>query len=378
MNFNLMKHFLVSLFFIIGYHSFSQITCTVSPSDTTVCYRDSIAFTAFPEGQGPFTYQWLKNGVIIADAADSILPIPRVDYPDTAVYICIVSNGTDTDTSNTARLRMHPKMKIDTLYRYNSLDCPDTCTAQFKVLVSGGAPPYTYDWVGVNPQYIQDTIAFGLCPGSHPLILTDTNHCSLDTAYYVDVLKLPKFSIASDPQETVYLTKPFLTVTFPEANQAGLESWYWHFGNNKDSVPNLNPVTYIIPDTTKPGKFIVRLHYTDNNTCDSIISYEITVKKTELNIFNVFTPDDNQYNQTFVIKLKDTDDAGLDFSDVYYSNELQIHDRWGKKVFSKTNYKSGEWDGEKISDGVYYYILKCQGYYREDVYKGSITILRAH
>jgi hypothetical protein len=76
--------------------------------------------------------------------------------------------------------------------------------------------------------------------------------------------------------------------------------------------------------------------------------------------------------------MKLEDGSGLDFSEVYLSNELQILDRWGRKVYSKTNYRSGEWDGAKLSDGAYFYILVCHGYYGDDVFRGSVTILRAH
>jgi gliding motility-associated-like protein len=370
MNFSRMKQFLFSIFIILGYHSFSQITCTVSPADTTVCFRDSIAFRTDTTGSGLFTYKWLKNNVIISDADTSFLSIPVVDYSDTAVYVCIVSNGIFTDTSNMARLRMHPKMKIDTLYRYNDLGCPESCKGQFKVKVSGGAPPYNYEWGG---GFSQDTIVFGLCHGTFTFSVTDTNHCSLDSSYYVAVLKLPDVDFTTAPLDTVYLTKPVVIFSVPDSSQYHMTNWEWDFGDSSTLIPNVNPVSYAY---SKTGKFTIRLNFTDLNGCDTTITHEITVKTAKLKIPNVFTPDNDEYNETFVIKLEDG--SGLDFSEVYLSNELQILDRWGRKVYSKTNYRSGEWDGAKLSDGAYFYILVCHGYYGDDVFRGSVTILRAH
>jgi len=367
-----MKQFLISIFLITGYHSFSQITCTVSPADTTVCFRDSIAFRTITTGSGVFTYKWLKNNVIISNATDSILPIPVVNYPDTAIYLCIVSNGTFIDTSNTVSLRMHPKMIVDTLYRYNDLGCPESCKGQFKAKVSGGAPPYAYEWGGGHSQ---DTIVFGLCQGKYTFTVTDTNHCSLDSSYYVDVLRLPEIDFTIEPPDTVYLTKPFVTVSFPDSSEYHLTNWEWDFGDSTTLVPNVNPVLYTYPDTTKPGQHTINLNFTDLNGCDTTITHEITVKLVKLKIPNVFTPDNNNINETFTIKLEDSE---LDFSEVYMSNELQVLDRWGRNVYSKSNYKSGEWDGTKLSDGVYFYILKCHGYYGDEVFKGSVTILRQH
>lgn len=370
MNFTWMKQFLLSISLIIGYHSFSQIICTVSPADTTVCFRDSVAFRTTMIGQRPFTYQWLKNGVVVSNATDSIFPIPVVDYPDTAFYLCIVSNGTFIDTSNTAWLRMHPKMIIDTLYRYNDLGCPESCKGQLKVKVSGGAPPYSYEWGGGHSQ---DTIVFGLCRGTYTFTVTDT-HCSLDSSYYVDVLKLPKIEFTTDPQDTVYLTKPTVAVAFPDSSEKYLTNWEWDFGDST-LVPNVNPASYAYPSNSKIGTHTIKLNFTDLNGCDTTITHEITVKQAKLKIPNVFTPDNNDINETFVIKLEGSD---LDFSEVYLSNELQILDRWGRKVYSKSNYRSGEWDGAKLSDGAYFYILKCHGYYGDDVFRGSVTILRQH
>jgi gliding motility-associated-like protein len=371
MNFIRMKQFLLSIFLIIGFQSFTQITCTVSPADTTVCFRDSIAFRADVAGQGPFIYQWLKNDVVVPDATDSIFTIPVVDYSDTAGYLCVVSHDTISDTSNTARLRMHPKMIIDTLYRYNELGCPETCKGQFKAKVSGGAPPYAYEWGG---GHTQDTIVFGLCRGTYTFTVTDTNHCSLDSSYYVDVLRLPKIDFTTDPKDTIYLTKPVITVSFPDSSEYHLTNWEWVFSDTT-KVPNINPVAYAYPDTTSPGLHSIKLNFTDQNGCDTTITHDITVKLAKLKIPNVFTPDNNDINETFTIKLEDSE---LDFSEVYMSNELQVIDRWGRKVYSKSNYKSGEWDGAKLSDGAYFYILTCTGYYGVDVFRGSVTILRQH
>jgi gliding motility-associated-like protein len=373
MNFIRMKQLLLSIFLFSGYHSFSQVTCTVSPADTTVCFRDSITLRTDTTGSGIFTYKWLKNNVIISDADTSFLTIPVVDYPDTGVYICIVSNGIFTDTSNTARLRMHPKMKIDTLYRYNDLGCPGTCKGQFKVKVSGGAPPYNYEW---GSGFSQDTIVFGLCQGNYTFIVTDTNQCSLDSTYYVDVLKTPEIEISVEPGDTIYLTKPAIVVSFPDTSEMKITNWEWKFGDTTALFPNNNPASYIFSnDSSSLGLQTIKLFFTDLNGCVDSSFHDITVKIAKLKIPNVFTPDNNDINETFVIKLEDSD---LNFSDVYMSTELQIIDRWGRKVYSKSNYKSGEWDGKNLSDGAYFYILQCTGFYGVDVFKGSVTILRQH
>ena len=368
-----MKRLLFFLLIFTGFQSIGQINCIISPSDTTLCYHDSLVFNAQVTGTRPFTYKWLKNSVVIPGETDSIFTLHSVNYQDTAIYQCIITHGLLVDTSNTAHLKMHPRMKIDTLYRYNELGCPGTCKGQYRAHVSGGAPPYNYDWGGGHSQ---DTIVFGLCQGSFKFTVTDTNHCSVDSSYYLDVLKLPKVEFTSDPKDTVYLSKPMITVSFPDSSKKHMTNWEWDFGDTT-LVPNVNPANHYYKHARQ---YSIVLHFTDPDGCDTTITIPITVKIAKLKIPNVFTPDHDNYNETFMISLDD--DPVKNFADVYLSNEIEILDRWGRKVYSKTNYRSnrtiGDWNGDNLSDGVYYYLLKCHGYYSDEVFKGSVTILRSH
>ena len=45
---------------------------------------------------------------------------------------------------------------------------------------------------------------------------------------------------------------------------------------------------------------------------------------------------------------------------LYPENELQVFSRWGNLVFTQKGYKnlwSGDWNGEELPDGTYFYIL---------------------
>jgi hypothetical protein len=65
----------------------------------------------------------------------------------------------------------------------------------------------------------------------------------------------------------------------------------------------------------------------------------------------------------------------MDYRTAYLGTELWVYDRWGKRVFHQVNYKSGDWDGGNCSDGVYFYVLKCNGQYNDEDFKGTVTIL---
>lgn len=379
---SMLRKFLIISLVLCSFFATGQVSLQVTPADTTVCFRDSVAFTAIVTGTGTatVTYRWQKNYIDIpgGNAADSIYAISHVSSADPGLYRCIIAvNGVIADTSNDALLGMHPRMYFDTLYRYNPLGCPtvDTttqplCKGQFKTLVSGGVLPYSYEW---NGGHSQDTIVFGLCPGYHKLIVTDANNCSIDSIYYVDVLRLPKVDFDFSPTDTIYLTNPTVQVAFPDSMRHHLTNWTWDFGD-KTRIANINPVSHTYSDTLKPGFVTVRLIFTDVNGCDTIITHELNVKIADLDIPNLFTPNGDLINDKFAIELKD--DRQKDFREAYLGNEFEVFDRWGKKVYKEVDYKSENWDGDRLADGTYFYILNCHGQYGDEVFKGSVTILR--
>ncbi|MDP4280726.1 MAG: gliding motility-associated C-terminal domain-containing protein [Bacteroidota bacterium] len=364
-----MKRLTLFLFLLPSFYAGAQITCTVTPSDTIVCYKDSIAFTVKVQGSGTFAYQWMKNSQVIPFATDSLFVIDSVRGADAGYYSCRVISGLDTATSNRAHLRMHPQMTIDTLYRYNPLDCPGTCKGQFKVHVSGGTPPYQYLWAA---GYSQDTIVFGLCKGTYTFTVQDSFNCKLSKDYNVDVLKMPNVTFDVKPGDTVYLSNPILTVFFPDSVKHYMTNWEWDFADNH-TVQNENPANHTY---TKTGEYEVHLNYTDQNSCDTTLTHIVYVKEAKLKIPNVFTPNGDGSNDDFMIRIEGN--PAKDYREAFFNTELVVFDRWGKKVYEKNNYKSGDWKGDNLSDGAYFYILKCTGQNGTDVYRGSVTILTAN
>jgi PKD repeat protein len=380
-----MRRIVIFLFILIAIHSSAQFRVTVLPSDIMVCFRGKATFMAILQdtAQSTYSFNWLHNGVPVTgiDTLLSTLSFSNIGNADTGSYRCIardIAYAGKLDTSQAVHLGMYAQLHIDTLYRFNPLSCPrpNPCMGQMKVLVSGGNPPYTYEW---DSGHSQDTIGYNLCKGTHLLTVTDadTSHC-ISREYTIEVLQLPKISFTMDPPDTVYLSIPFLTVAFNDTCEKHISTWSWDFADKSKVVDKGNPYQHAY---ATPGVYYVKMNFTDLNGCDSTIVDTITVKTIRLFIPNVITPglgDDNSK-----LNIRAADNTGkkpigenLDLSEIFLSNQIFIFNRQGHKVYEKTNYKSGDWDGGNLAEGVYYYILKCHGEYADETYKGSITILR--
>jgi gliding motility-associated-like protein len=369
-----MKRILLILSVFLSLESFSQLNVVLHPADTLLCFKDSLRLTATVTGSGTLHYTWQKENITIPGAPDTLsIKIDSVMTADTGYYRVIVTNGTDTDTSNTVHIRIYPKMNIDTLYRYNELGCPGTCKGQFFAHVSGGKKPYLYQWGGGHSQ---DTIVFGLCQGTYTFRVIDSNNCVLKKQYYVDVLRMPKVTFTHNPKDTIFLTNPTVHVEFPDSMRKYMTNWEWNFGDSA-RLANVNPAAHTYSDSMPKSKmYLISLNYTDLDGCDTTLVDTLKVVIAKLIVPNVFTPNGDGHNDAFEIKVDGYTKPELkDYRELYLSTELVIIDRWGRKVFEANNYKSGDWNGGKLPDGVYNYILKCNGQYGTDVFHGSVTIL---
>lgn len=84
--------------------------------------------------------------------------------------------------------------------------------------------------------------------------------------------------------------------------------------------------------------------FTNINGCTETVA--LTVIKSDTNIPNIFTPNNDGLNDVFKIK-------GLES---YPGSQLIIFNRWGNEVYRADNYLNN-WDGGNLAEGTYYYIL---------------------
>lgn len=188
------------------------------------------------------------------------------------------------------------------------------------------------------------------------LYVTDINGCSNDTTLYnfIHVHPLPDASFSTSPSVGIIGA----STTFSSSYTIQPALWGWDFGDNvneSNNVPVENHSYEQIGTYT-----VIHTVSTEFNCISSTTKSFIVIN---LEIPNFFSPNGDNYNETFFIK-------GLEL----LSNcKLQIFNRWGKNIYESNNY-SNDWNGSGCSDGVYYFILTYPDNIISPI-KGSITII---
>jgi uncharacterized membrane protein len=190
-------------------------TATISPSGTTsICSGDSITFTT-TTGTG-LTYQWLRNGSVIAGATNSTFKTTTA-----ASYRVVVTNATgcrDTSATTVASVATKPTATA------TAASATTFCNGGSVVINANTGTGLTYQWLrnntpiasATNASYTADTT------GSYRVLVSNTSGCS-DTSTAVSVTENAIPTITSSTPASRCGTG---TVNLTAAASAGTINWY--------------------------------------------------------------------------------------------------------------------------------------------------------
>ena len=170
-------------------------------------------------------------------------------------------------------------------------------------------------------------------PGIYKVTVTSSAGCQADTSITVSflpdpILNLRDTSLCSSKKQVITLTAP-----------PGFTSYDW---NNGASTLQTFEVTE--PQT-------VSLAVTDSSGCQAKQEIKVADQCGNIYIPNTFTPNADGINDTWVIE-------GLDATAT-----VKVFNRWGKQIYQSVGYSTpwnGEYGGQKLPAGVYYYIVTAK------------------
>jgi gliding motility-associated-like protein len=292
----------------------------VPSGSTTICSGSSIVLDGF----GGSSYLWLPSGVSSSTISVSVAGT----YTLSATNSC----GTDTATISVSTLTV-PNVSI------SPSGSTTICLGDILTLNASGSTSYlwsngaTGNSINVTSQGLYYVIA--------------SNICGADTA----IINVGIDSVTALFSGNVLSGTYPLIVDFTNNSSSTAITYSWSFGDGNSSS------TFSPSNTFQtPGIYSVTLTVTNSNGCTDSYTIQITVLEnpSELIIPNVFTPNNDNNNDLFIV----TSSGLKEFNCV-------IYDRWGLRLVELTSVTMG-WDGRTssgvtLSDGTYYYIIKAQG-----------------
>jgi gliding motility-associated-like protein len=164
------------------------------------------------------------------------------------------------------------------------------------------------------------------------------------------------------------------SVSQMENQSVGAVAYTWNFGDGSAQTNEVNP-SHTFP-FEEAGSYEVMLIAENEIGCTDT-AYQIIQVAEDIIFYvpNTFTPDDDQFNQTF----KPIFTAGFD----PYDYNLKIFNRWGELIFESNNVEVG-WNGsygnvaDKVQDGTYVWKIEFKQSMNDKrrFEVGHVTIIR--
>ncbi len=366
----------------------AQIECDISiDSELPVCPEGNYTLSV------PFyedvTYNWKENGNPIGENLNEV----DVTITQETVYsITVTDNQTSEECSDELTVTVLPGFEIDFIQRQLTCTNGDEANgnnAKIQAIAMGNFDPseYIYEWQ-VEPIQIapgDPSLAIGLKAHQYyDIEVTDPAGCRKEDRFWTESFDNADIEIVADP-DTAYIQNPHITFSFinHSVDTIQISNLYWDFGDESPTSDLATPThTYL-----EEGTYTVVLTAYNQQGCDSTYASEVLIKPVNLFIPNVFTPNGDGINDSFIITEDEStgDDGELkssrafeyesyDVLNLYFErSELYIFNRWGRIVYKSSDYQN-DWDGGKLPDGVYFYVLKCFGAKSDEIYKGSVSI----
>lgn len=414
MNKNIKSSFykvIILLIFIVNtFTAKAQMNCEITLSEGTtlpVCYGEMITLSV--NGNPNYTYEWTKDGMIVGD--NSFYLTIEVTQNNVKYAVKVTDIQSHQECSDEIVITMLQPFEIS--FEQTQLTCSNNLAENgqnAKVIVTAtgdGYTSFTYEWgsetnenIWTNPGNPQEAISLKAWKEYYvdvTGITANGDECTQRATFTPRAYPNPKVKIVSTPSDTAYLQNPYVKFGF-EANMDSIEhnSWSWSFFNNPENNTEISatsieqqPTNIYYQESKEGNPYKVELNIKSADYgCDTTFTKDIIVLPVKLKIPNIFTPNGDGINDYFIIDNDPTVDYDEEnnentrnfeydsynpLRDYYLRTELTVFNRWGRIVYKSTDYNN-DWDGGKLPDATYFYVLECVGQYDNHRYQGSVTI----
>ena len=128
------------------------LTVSITASASTIDVGMQVNFTANPSGgSGTYTaYQWYLNNSAVSGATGSTWDTTSLPTGSPSITVSVTDSNLNTVTSSAYTETVNPKLQVSFSSSVNPSDYGEAVT--FNSIVTGGTPPYFYQWsaMGAN------------------------------------------------------------------------------------------------------------------------------------------------------------------------------------------------------------------------------------
>ncbi len=228
----------------------------------------------------------------------------------------------------------------------------------------GGQTPYTYS---LNNQAYSSNLNYtALVAGVYTISVKDANACIYSEN--VTILNNPS------PLANFTYTPPITEggkVDITNHSSTDVITYSWIIPDGNPSVSSAENLSTIFIDLDA-GYYPITLIVTNQYGCvDSVTKYIEYIVKPLIYVPNSFTPDGDDYNNTWQYYL-----SGFDTTDF----NVRVFNRWGGIVW-ESNDPTASWDGTYkgvlVQDGVYTWVINAKDSIKDDMkqYVGHVSVL---
>ena len=340
-------------FFCFIHQSFAQLVADAGP-DLVSCYHGSVVIGGNPSAIGgtpPYKYSWSPSTFL----SSSTVSNPTVTALTSDITYTLTVTDFDTNiVSNTVFIN------LDKIFVFSAGIDTGYCFGQEPGVTIGAENNnntyHNFSWqptAGLDNPTAARPIASPTSTTVYTLTVSD-GQCPSNVSYVTVYSFEPPYVNAG--ADTIIDEGQTITLTGTGGNSFWWQPEY-NIKYNSTSQPDVWPTT-----TTVYNLFSI-----DQHGCYAGDDVTVTVKNGDVLFFySAFTPNNDGDNDVFYIG-----NLGK-----YPDNNLKIYNRYGKMVYSATNYDNswnGTYLGNLLPTGTYFYIFNDG---KDKQYKGPVTILR--
>ncbi len=305
--------------------------------------NDGVVALTISGGVEPYYFNWGNQNEILLNNPSEIL-----DSLYQGDYFIRVRDKNGCINEQTITVNEPPLFESSVIV--SDLLCNGDSTGAIDLIYTGGTPLYTTVWSnGATTEDISN-----LSAGTYDYIGTDNMGCTV------------KGEVVVDEPTIIQITEQLIPVTCIDQSDAAIYispyggsipyTFVWSNGETSQDIEGL-----------KPGMYDVTI--TDDHGCAYVFNFDLIQVEDEcLGVPNTFTPNGDNYNDTWMIRN----------IDLYPNATVKVFNRWGNELYS-TEGEYVPWDGthngNALPSEVYYYIIVLDNG-QDNKYTGTITIIR--